>query len=245
MSTKLLDEMLSLPASPSANEKLEDSGETILDGLDPELIDRMTSRRGLFRKAAMSLGVMATAPMLMAAAASEAEAIGLGPLLPAQVRDILNYALLLERFETKYYTIALSTPGLIPDRYREVFHRIRRNEARHVLGLTAVLGVSTRRSPAFDYTAGGRYPDVFSDFRTFAMLSQMFEENGIATYKGQAPNLMGNPLILTVALEIHSVEARHAAEIRRVRGVRPWDGAFDSPKTKAQSFAAVRPFLVV
>ena len=88
---------------------------------------------------------------------------------------------------------------------------------------------AAKPKPKFDYTAGGRYPDVFSDFRTFANLSQTFEDTGVAAYKGQAPNLMSNGLILTTALRIHSVEGRHAAEVRQVRGVRPWTGAFDRP----------------
>ncbi len=33
---------------------------------------------------------------------------------------------------------------------------------------------------------------------------------------------MGNAKILTVALQIHSVEARHAAEVRRLRGEKGW-----------------------
>ena len=36
-------------------------------------------------------------------------------------------------------------------------------------------------------------------------------------YKGQAANLMTQPTILEAALRIHSVEARHAARIRRMR----------------------------
>lgn len=39
-------------------------------------------------------------------------------------------------------------------------------------------------------------------------------------YKGQAPNLMGTDQVLTTALRIHSVEARHAARIRRLRGLK-------------------------
>ena len=65
------------------------------------------------------------------------------------------------------------------------------------------------------------YPDVFTNFRTFAKLSQTFEDLGVAAYKAQAGNLMSNGTILTTALRIHSIEARHAAEVRRVRGVKP------------------------
>ena len=83
---------------------------------------------------------------------------------------------------------------------------------------------------------------MFANFDTFATLSSTFEDLGVAAYKGQAGNLQGTP-VLTTALQIHSVEARHAAEVRRVRGFVGWDGAFDAPLTKAAVLAAAGPFL--
>jgi hypothetical protein len=41
-------------------------------------------------------------------------------------------------------------------------------------------------------------------------------------YKGQATNLISTPDLLTAALQIHSVEARHASEVRRLRGLKGW-----------------------
>lgn len=52
-------------------------------------------------------------------------------------------------------------------------------------------------------------------------LAQAFEDTGVRAYKGQAGNLLGSPF-LTAALQIHSVEARHASEIRRLRGLKGW-----------------------
>jgi rubrerythrin len=49
-------------------------------------------------------------------------------------------------------------------------------------------------------------------------LAQAFEDTGVRAYKGQAANLMSKPDLLTAALQIHSVEARHASEVRRLRG---------------------------
>jgi len=47
---------------------------------------------------------------------------------------------------------------------------------------------------------------------------------------------------LTTALEIHSVEARHAAEVRHLRAERAWVGAFDEPMTKEQVLAMAKSF---
>jgi len=49
-------------------------------------------------------------------------------------------------------------------------------------------------------------------------VAQTLEDTGVAAYKGQAPRLTGGGELLTTALRIHSVEARHAAELRRIRG---------------------------
>ena len=64
--------------------------------------------------------------------------------------------------------------------------------------------------------------DPFNDYATFQALSQGFEDTGVRAYKGQAPALMADNTILTTALRIHSVEARHASEVRRLRGQKGW-----------------------
>lgn len=215
---------------------------TLLDGLDADLVDTLVSRRGAFTKAAASLGALATAPLLLAAVSSPAQAFLTGPL-PGQIVDVLNFALTLEHLEDEFYRTALAQPGLIPGDYQAVFRQISKHESQHVAALSTVLGLAAAPKPRFDFTARGKYGDVFSNFRTFAKLSQTFEDTGVAAYKGQAGNLQGNGLILTTALRIHSVEGRHAAEVRRVRGQREWSGAFDAPMSKAQVLAAVSPFI--
>jgi hypothetical protein len=90
----------------------------------------------------------------------------------------------------------------------------------------------------------GYLEDEVYNFNTFAMVSQTLEDTGVAAYKGQAPRLTGGGQLLTTALSIHSVEARHSAEVRRVRGVRSWTGAFDKPMSMAQVLAAASPFIV-
>lgn len=117
------------------------------------------------------------------------------------------------------------------------------HEAAHVEFLKGALGKAAVKKPEADFTAGGKYADVFSNFDTFLTLSQTFEDLGVAAYKGQAGNLMANGDILTAALQIHSVEARHAAEVRRIGSKKAWDGAFDEPKTKEDVLAAAKPFL--
>lgn len=217
-----------------------DQNISILESVDPDLSSRLVSKRDLFTKARAKLGALATTPLLLAAVSTEA----LGQGLPRQVVDILNFALTLEYLEDDFYRAALSRPGLIPSQFIEVFSTIGRHESEHVNTLSGALGGAAVQKPQFDLTARGKYPDILSNFRTLALVSQTLEDTGVAAYKGQAPKLTGGGDLLTTALRIHSVEARHAAEVRRIRGDRPWTGAFDKPLSKGQVLAKVRPFIV-
>ena len=200
---------------------------------------KLTSRRDLFGKASLKLGALASAPVVLAAVSSEA----FGQALPGGVSDILNFALTLEYLEDEFYRTALAQDGLIPPRFQDVFTTISKHETAHVAFLTGALGGAAVPKPTFDFTARGKYRDVFRNFRTFAAVSQALEDTGVAAYKGQAPALTGGGALLTAALRIHSVEARHAAEVRLVRGQSPWIGAFDKPLSKAQVLAIAGPFI--
>ena len=215
------------------------STQPVLDEIDPDLTQRLTGRRDLFAAAAKRLGALATAPMMLAAVSKEAFA-----QVPAQVADILNFALTLEYLEDEFYRTAAAQPGLIPAELTPIFLAISAHETAHVALLQSVLGGAAVAKPQFDFTAGGKYPDIFRNFHTLAAVAQDAEETGVAAYKGQAPRLTGGGKLLTTALQIHSVEARHAAELRLLRRQKPWTGAFDKPLTKAQVLAKVGPFIV-
>jgi hypothetical protein len=99
----------------------------------------------------------------------------------------------------------------------------------------------------------------------------VLEDTGVGAYKGQAGALINDKPILQTALQIHSVEARHASEIRRMLGLKGWVSdtkqttfrqggvdlktlntgksdnalreAFDEPLTMAEVLAIAGPFL--
>jgi rubrerythrin len=195
---------------------------TELANVDGELTDRMAhvSRRGLFGSLTRKT-IAAAAPMVMASALTSAYGQGSG--LPGNVVDVLNFALLLEYAESDFYNRgAMSSSLAVPMQYREMFAQIRKHENAHVRLLKSVLGSQAIAMPAFDFTAGGAFATVFSSFDTYAAVAQAFEDTGVRAYKGQAGNLRNAPAILEAALNIHSVEARHAARIRMVRGNKGW-----------------------
>lgn len=141
-----------------------------------------------------------------------------------QVHGPLNFALTLEHLEYRFYETALEA-GVVPAEAIDVFRIIRDHELAHVRLLQDVissLGEEPVAEPEFDFTAGGIFPDPFSNYQIFLALSQGFEDTGVRAYKGQAPNLMENNEILEAALRIHSVEARHASQVRRMRGKKGW-----------------------
>ena len=214
--------------------------QTILSTIEPELVDTLvSSRRDVFSKYAKAAGFLASAPLVLALASNQA----FGQALPKQIEDVLNFALTLEYLEAAFYAEGNKTHGLIPSKYRTVFKTIGSHETAHVKLLQGVLGAAAVAAPAVDFTAGGKYADVFSNFETFLTLSQTFEDLGVAAYKGQAGNLIGSAEVLTVALQIHSVEARHASEVRRIGLKLGWDSAFDKPMSKAAVLKAATPFL--
>ncbi|WP_373496712.1 ferritin-like domain-containing protein [Aquiflexum sp.] len=143
----------------------------------------------------------------------------------------LQLALTLEYLEDEFYKMALDS-GLIPSgRAQTVMAQISQHEAAHVLFLREGLegaGATPGPKPTFDFTAGGAF-DPFNEngigaetaYAQILALAQAFEDTGVRAYKGQAGNLIGSDF-LKPALQIHSVEARHASEIRRLRGLDGW-----------------------
>jgi len=134
----------------------------------------------------------------------------------------LQLALTLEYLEDEFYRLGLES-GVIPPggRDEKVFMQIAKHEKSHVEFLKAGLGANVIAKPTFDFTVGGAF-SPFTDYPTFLALAQAFEDTGVRAYKGQAANLITAPDLLTAALQIHSVEARHASEVRRLRGLKGW-----------------------
>ncbi|WEK03224.1 MAG: ferritin-like domain-containing protein [Candidatus Devosia phytovorans] len=213
--------------------------DTILSAIEPELADTIVQgRRDVFTRYARAAGIMTSAPLVLALASHQA----FGQSMPQVIVDTLNFALTLECLGAAFYDQG-NKSGVIPSKYRSVFRTIGQHETAHVKLLKGVLGSAAVAAPGIDFTAGGKYVDVWENFDTFLALSQTFEDLGVAAYKGQAGNLMGSREVLTVALQIHSVEARHASEVR-LSGLKfGWDGAFDKPISKRAVLAAAAPSL--
>jgi hypothetical protein len=183
------------------------------------------SRRDALRKASVlgAAAALSVAPLF--AMAREAQATKFGPVnlgAGATPVDILNYALTLEYLEYFYYLRGVEEVNLT-SADRPLFTTLRDHELAHVNLLRSAVQ-SLGGTPVFydrndfDFSALGFNP--FASPATFMALSQGLEDTGVRAYKGQAGALVGGGDLLTVALQIHSVEARHASAVRRLRGER-------------------------
>jgi len=134
--------------------------------------------------------------------------------------DALKLALTLEYLEDEFYRIALQRNFLTPEQ-KIIIEQISQHEAAHVALLKGAI-TPTPAKPTFDFE--GPFPDVFSNPVTFFAVAQALEDTGVRAYKGQAGNFpnAADKATLTIALQIHSVEARHASRIRRYRGLKGW-----------------------
>lgn len=213
----------------------------VMDLIDPSETKKLFARRDAI-KAGVTAGLaMGSLPMVLAAMAKTAGAQGTNPT----VNDVLNFALKLEYLESEFYNIGVGLQAF-PAEYqgpnavfamggppKAVFDQIAKHENAHVALLRSALGTAAVAKPNFDFTGGkgakdangkynGPFATVFTNKDIFLALSQAFEDTGVRAYKGGAQFLISNIPVLETALQIHAVEARHAAKVRRIRGEKGW-----------------------
>jgi hypothetical protein len=197
---------------------------TEIEKKDPEVFEKISDRRKAMKDFSRFAGKAALASLPFAFGSMFKKAYG---QTPADIIGVLNFALTLEYLESEFYKAGVAAPGLIPAGTPAVaaLTKIRNDENAHVTFLRTAITASggtpvTLTAANFDFTARGAFPTVFTDYDLFLAVAQTFEDTGVRAYKGQAGNLMSNNDFLTAALNIHSVEARHAAHIRYMRRAR-------------------------
>lgn len=233
---------------------MENLQQPILDGIDPEIMDRLVTRRDALRKGASMSGKLAaglalgSVPVAIAALARDTFA-----QTPADLVDAIRFAFVLENLENEFYRAVLGTSAVaaqnavfagvraqIPEGVRQSLAQIQKHEAQHVAFLATTLQQLGSTPVAFsaadfDFTGGngsgtGPFARAGTELDFLLLTAQAFEDTGVRAYKGQAGRLLipGNATadaVLESAVRIHAVEARHASQIRRIRRRRnPGDG---------------------
>ncbi len=194
-----------------------------IEKTDPEVYEKMDTRRSAMKEFAKVGKRVALAALPFALGSMFKKAYG---QTSTTVSDTLQFALTLEYLEAEFYTMAVAAPGLIPaGPATGAITTIRNHENAHVAFLKTALtsmGVTPIAKPTFDFSGGngsgnGPFKDAFTNYTLFLAVAQTLEDTGVRAYKGQAGNLISNSDVLTAALNIHSVEARHASHIRTMR----------------------------
>ncbi len=208
--------------------------------VDPDVLGRLDSRRAVFS----SLGTvakrsaLAATPVLLASMFQKAYA-GTNAGDPV---EIFNYALTLEQLEADFYNKVKASPFFTTATASQqaAINQISKHETAHVALLTTVIkGING--TPVSGNTFKTSTFATLTSFAAQLQVAQLLEDTGVRAYKGRATDLQGiadvtiagvgtiNPL--ESALRIHSVEARHAAHIRYMRGQTAWisgNGDLDS-----------------
>jgi rubrerythrin len=190
-----------------------------VDGALAEAHDGLTRAGFIVAAGAAVAGVAATRP-------ADAEAA-----IPASDIDVLNYALVLEYLQAAFYTEAERAKALT-GRTAKAAKVVGAVERAHVKAFRGLLGRKAVGRPHFDFQG------VTENNDAFLKTAVAFEDLAVAAYKGQARRVRSRA-VLTSALGIHTVEARHAAWMRYLNGNTPAAAAFDLPKNRREINAIV------
>lgn len=228
-----------------------DAYEALLQkALDTRLSD--ISRRRLLRNAGITGGVAALGTVGFAAAQDDAtpEAGAATPVAGESPFegpvDVLNYALTLEHLETAFYrdglaefdSAAFEELGFQSTVYDNL-SEIAAHEAAHVETLAATvsdLGGEPVEEAGYDFG--------YDDAAGFLEVAQALEDTGVSAYQGAAQYLIDEDDLLTAALTIHGVEARHAAYLALLNEANPFPEAFNPSLTPEEVLDIATPFIV-
>jgi hypothetical protein len=160
--------------------------------------------------------------------------------------DVLNYALTLEHLEHAFYRDGLeeftaedfTAAGYSANVY-DYFGMIRDHEREHVDTITKVIS-----DLGGEPVAEAEYDFGYSDLAGFVGVAQVLENTGVSAYQGAAQFLIDQDELLTAALTIHGVEARHAAYLNGLQGESPFPEAVNPTLTPDEVLAAAGPFIV-
>ena len=188
--------------------------------------DTGASRQRFLRLTAGGAGTLALGALVAAGAPRG----GLSGTSQSRDAEILNYALILEELTAAFYARAVAG-GALSGELADFAEAAAAHEREHVEVIRGALGSKARPAPRFTFGKAVTSP------ARFAQAASELEELAVAAYNGQAANL--SKPALQVAARIVSVDARHAAWIRAIRGRPPASQATDEPKTRRQVLVQV------
>jgi rubrerythrin len=152
--------------------------------------------------------------------------------------DILQFALTLEHLESAMYQEMLAA-NILTGKELQYFQSFGQHEAAHVDGLTQALQAADVE-PAMAL-AEYQFP-AFDSRQAILQFAKVAEDIGIGAYQGAAAAI-DNKDYLAVAGSIVQVEARHAAIINSLLGIKPAPAAVTPSLTVDEVLQLVNPIL--
>jgi rubrerythrin len=202
------------------------------DDLNLDRIDRdgalgeaFAAVHGRTRAAFLTGAALAGAGLLASLAVPGAAAAAGGDIA------ILNYALALEELQAAFYSEVDRIEALTGPLATQA-KVVGAHERAHVRALRDVLGRRAAKRGHYDFRG------ATEDADRFRRTAVAFEDLAVAAYKAQAPKVRDDNLLASL-LAIHSVEARHAAWIRRLAKAAPAANAFDEPLSRRRVLSVV------
>lgn len=217
---------------------------TTNDAMLNQLMTATFNRRRMLMTAGVATAALA-APMTFRSVAAQMDATPEDAPFTSAV-DVLNYALTLEHLEAAFYRDGLAAIGRegitswgFQDTVFDNLTAIGEHEAEHVAVLTKVitdLGGEPVQEAVYDFG--------YEDAVGFIQVAQALEDTGVSAYQGAAQYLMESDELLTAALTIHGVEARHAAYVALLNSAVPFPDAVNPTLTPEEVIDIATPFIV-
>ena len=197
--------------------------------VDSDVMGRLDSRRAVFSSFTTvgKRASQAAVPALLASFFSKAYA----GTTAGDPKEVFNYALTLELLEADFYKKVVASPlfNTATAADQAAIRQILKHENSHVALLQAVvsgIGGTPVKDITFKQATFNSLVTFYGGATSILGVAQLLEDTGVRAYKGRAGDLQGiadvtiggkvyNPL--ETALQIHSVEARHASHIRYMR----------------------------
>jgi len=178
------------------------------------------SRRTMLAQSGRGLCTVALAGMPFALGVATRMASGQSNTNTATLTLLLKVALLQQAFYTHAtQPTALTALDFTSDELAAVT-AILAHETAHVTLLSTMVQ-ATAPAGGYDFTAGsGTHAGPYSPFTSkadFYAIAVHLEDLGVRVHLGVLGSLMGDPQVTTIA-QLHSTQARHAAQVRRLQG---------------------------
>jgi len=159
--------------------------------------------------------------------------------------EMLNYALSLEHLEATFYREAVAmfdnaafTAAGFQTSVRDNIAQIADDEKEHVDALTAVIG-QLEATPVAEAT----YDFGYTDLPSFLATAAAIEGVGVSAYTGAVQYVQDTDTLVTTALTIQGVEARHSAYLNQLTNANPFPSSADQAATPEEVLKTASKFI--